>query len=139
MARMSAVVFALLLALILQTPVSAKVSSCTLLVERGTVRFDYFPLAVRNVGNAVAVGIEVTEQIPASAFTTMTFRLAFLPHLMPGGWESWMMPKSAWQHSWSARSSGCVPVGKFPTFYLFRDDHTWMLSAAIPKDGECPT
>lgn len=23
--------------------------------------------------------------------------------------------------------------------YLFRGEHAWMLSAAIPEDGECPT
>jgi hypothetical protein len=99
-----------------QKQFSGQVLYCPVAVERGEDWIDHFPLTVRNVGNATAVGVEITELYPVTTsgggITTMSSSFAVIPKLTPGQWVSWNVPKWAWQHSWSARASGCVPVGQ---------------------------
>ncbi len=109
-------IFSLLFAVVPAPQASAQVLYCTVTVERGDVWVDQFPLTFRNVGNATAVGIEITEQYPVTTsgggITTMSGSFATIPKLAPGEKVTWQVPKRAQRNSFSARSSGCIPVGQ---------------------------
>jgi len=92
---------------------------CPIQITKGDVWIDTFPLVVRNIGNGVALGIQITNSYPVisqpgpwgggGGVAIMTNNFQFVDRLGPGMEEKIMVRQEYRTDSWAAKVEACVP------------------------------